>query len=75
MAAHADRIHNKFRRPCNIRYNVLPRSEGVHKERGGGGEEVIHLFTLAMKTQLTASELAAMTYAYPTFSSDLKFLV
>jgi len=42
---------------------------------GHGAEEVIHLFTLAMKTQLTASELAAMTYAYPTFSSDLKFLV
>ncbi|WP_306014851.1 NAD(P)/FAD-dependent oxidoreductase [Oceanicaulis sp. MMSF_3324] len=42
---------------------------------GHGAEEVIHLFTLAMKTQLTATELATMTYAYPTFSSDLKFLV
>lgn len=42
---------------------------------GHGAEEVIHLFTLAMKTNLTASDLASMTYAYPTFSSDLKFLV
>ena len=42
---------------------------------GHGAEEVIHLFTLAMKTGMTASELATMTYAYPTFSSDLKFLV
>ncbi|WP_421856132.1 dihydrolipoyl dehydrogenase family protein [Oceanicaulis sp.] len=42
---------------------------------GHGAEEVIHLFTLAMKTGLTATDLATMTYAYPTFSSDLKFLV
>jgi len=42
---------------------------------GHGAEEIIHLFALAMKHSLPASELATMVYGYPTFSSDVKFLV
>lgn len=42
---------------------------------GHGAEEVIHLFSLAIKHGITAEELAGRVYAYPTFASDLKFLV
>ena len=42
---------------------------------GHGAEEVIHIFSLAMKHGLTSEDLAAGVYAYPTFTSDLKFLV
>ncbi len=42
---------------------------------GHGAEEVIHLFAFAMKHGVTASEIADTVYAYPTFSSDIKFLV
>jgi glutathione reductase (NADPH) len=42
---------------------------------GHGSEEVIHLFAFAMKHGITAGQLAETVYAYPTFSSDLKFMV
>ncbi len=42
---------------------------------GHGAEEVIHLFAFAMKRGVTAEALAATVYAYPTFSSDLKFML
>jgi len=42
---------------------------------GHGAEEVIHLFAFAMKHGITASEMGSFVYAYPTFSSDVKFLV
>ena len=42
---------------------------------GHGAEEVIHLFATAMKTGLSSSDLASNVFAYPTFSSDLKYLV
>jgi glutathione reductase (NADPH) len=42
---------------------------------GHGSEEIIHLFAMAMKHNLPASELASTLYAYPTFASDIKFLV
>lgn len=42
---------------------------------GHGAEEVIHIFSLAMKHGLTSEDLATSVYAYPTFTSDLKFLV
>ena len=42
---------------------------------GHGAEEVIHLFAFAMKHNVTASELADTVYAYPTFASDMKFMV
>ncbi|MBT3534185.1 MAG: NAD(P)/FAD-dependent oxidoreductase [Rhodospirillaceae bacterium] len=42
---------------------------------GHGAEEVIHLFSLAIAHGITAAEMAGRVYAYPTFTSDLKFLV
>lgn len=42
---------------------------------GHGAEEIIHLFAMAMKYDLGASALSDMVYAYPTFASDIKFMV
>lgn len=42
---------------------------------GHGAEEVIHLFALAMKHGITASDMSSFVYAYPTFSADVKFLL
>lgn len=42
---------------------------------GHGAAEIIQPFALAMKHGLTADALADMVYAYPTFTSDIRFLV
>ena len=42
---------------------------------GHGAEEIIHLFAFAIKHGVTAGEIADTIFAYPTFSSDIKFLV
>ena len=42
---------------------------------GHGAEETIHTFALAIEKGISASEIASRVYAYPTFHSDLKFLV
>jgi glutathione reductase (NADPH) len=42
---------------------------------GHGAEEIIHLFAMAMKYDLGTSALTDMVYAYPTFASDIKFMV
>ncbi|MCG8359157.1 MAG: NAD(P)/FAD-dependent oxidoreductase, partial [Kiloniellales bacterium] len=42
---------------------------------GHGSEEVIHLFAFAIKHGITADAMADTVYAYPTFSSDLKFMI
>ena len=42
---------------------------------GHGASETIHTFALAMQQGLTSSDLANNVYAYPTFHSDLKYLV
>ena len=42
---------------------------------GHGSEEIIHIFAMAMKHGLDAGELGSTVYAYPTFASDIKFLV
>ncbi|OBQ75567.1 NAD(P)/FAD-dependent oxidoreductase [Mesorhizobium loti] len=39
---------------------------------GHAGEELIHLFALAMKHGITASQLSDMVYGFPTFSSDIR---
>jgi glutathione reductase (NADPH) len=39
---------------------------------GHGGEEIIHIFALAMQHGLTAEDLANTVYGYPTFASDIK---
>ena len=42
---------------------------------GHGAAEIIHVFALAMRHGIKASVLASTVYAYPTFASDIKFLV
>ncbi len=39
---------------------------------GHHGEELIHIFSLAMRHGITASALKEMPFAFPTFSSDIK---
>jgi glutathione reductase (NADPH) len=42
---------------------------------GHGAEETIHLFAMAMRHRISAADLAAGDAAYPTFSSDVKWLL
>lgn len=42
---------------------------------GHGAEEIIHLLSFAMKHGVTADVLKSSVYSYPTFASDIKFLV
>ena len=42
---------------------------------GHAAEEVIHIFSVAMTHGIRASDLADRIYAYPTFASDIRFLV
>ncbi len=39
---------------------------------GHAGEELIHIFALAMRHGITATDLADNLYGFPTFSSDIK---
>ncbi|MFL6832195.1 MAG: dihydrolipoyl dehydrogenase family protein [Xanthobacteraceae bacterium] len=39
---------------------------------GHAGEELIHIFALAMKHGITAPQLAEMVYCLPTFSADIR---
>lgn len=41
---------------------------------GHQGENLIHLFAMAMKFKITASQLKEMNFAFPTFASDVKNL-
>lgn len=47
------------------------RIVGAHMV-GHTGEELIHLFALAMKHGITASQLTDMVYSFPTFASDIR---
>lgn len=42
---------------------------------GHHGEELIHLFALAMRHGITAADLKESLYAFPTFSADLKSMI
>jgi glutathione reductase (NADPH) len=42
---------------------------------GSGNEEVINLFALAMKHQISATALGQMLFAYPTHASDMKSML
>jgi glutathione reductase (NADPH) len=41
---------------------------------GHAGEELMHLFALAMKHGITATDVKDMVYGFPTFSADIKSL-
>lgn len=42
---------------------------------GHAGEELIHLFALAMAHGITASQIRDTTFGFPTFSADIKSMV
>jgi glutathione reductase (NADPH) len=47
---------------------------GAHIVRHNA-EEVINIFALAIKHHIKAHELAEFMWAYPTYTSDLKYMV
>ena len=42
---------------------------------GHAGEELIHIFALAIKHRITASEIRDFVYGFPTFSADIKSML
>ena len=42
---------------------------------GHAGEELIHLFALAMKHGITAGQIKDSVFGFPTFSADIKNLL
>jgi len=42
---------------------------------GPGTEELINLFAMAMQLQTSASDLGSVLFAYPTYSSDLSYML
>lgn len=42
---------------------------------GHSGEELIHLFALAMRHGITAADLKSSVFAFPTFTADVKSMV
>jgi glutathione reductase (NADPH) len=42
---------------------------------GHSGEELIHLFALAMKHGITAGDIKELIYGFPTFSADIKSML
>ncbi len=47
---------------------------GVHI-LGHHGDELIHLFAMAMRHGISASDLKSSLYAFPTFAADIKSLI
>ena len=42
---------------------------------GHSADEVINIFAIAVRLKLTGADLKGMLWAYPTYSSDLKYMV
>jgi glutathione reductase (NADPH) len=42
---------------------------------GHAGEELIHIFALAIKHGITATEIRDLVYGFPTFSADIKSML
>jgi glutathione reductase (NADPH) len=42
---------------------------------GHGGEELIHLFALAMRHKITTAALKEAVYAFPTFTADMRYVM
>jgi glutathione reductase (NADPH) len=42
---------------------------------GHAGEELIHIFALAMQHGITAAEIRDLVYGFPTFSADIKSML
>ena len=42
---------------------------------GHHGEDLIHLFAMAMKHGITAAQIKDQLFAFPTFAADLKSMI
>ena len=42
---------------------------------GHGGEELIHVFALALRHGIVTAEFGEMVYAFPTFAADMRHMV
>jgi glutathione reductase (NADPH) len=42
---------------------------------GHGGEELIHIFALAMRHRITTAALKEAVYAFPTFTADMRYVM
>ena len=42
---------------------------------GHGGEELIHLFALAIRLKITTTALKQAVYAFPTFTADMRYIM
>src|SRR5262249_59348707 len=42
---------------------------------GSDAEEVINIFTLALRTGLTAQELKELVFTYPTNAHDIRYMI
>ena len=42
---------------------------------GHAGEELIHIFALAMKHGITAGDIKDLVYGFSTFSADIKSML
>jgi glutathione reductase (NADPH) len=42
---------------------------------GHAAEELIHIFALAIKHNITATEVRDFVYGFPTFSADIKSML
>lgn len=42
---------------------------------GPHADEVINLFAMAIRLRIPAGELKQVVYAYPTYGSDIRFMV
>ena len=42
---------------------------------GHAGEELIHLFAMAMRHDITASQIKDSLFGFPTFSADIKSMM
>jgi glutathione reductase (NADPH) len=53
---------------------VSDRIVGAHI-LGHAGEELIHVFALAMRHNITATQIGDMIYGFPTFSADIRSML
>jgi glutathione reductase (NADPH) len=54
--------------------NKTDRTLGAHL-LGHAAQELIHVFPLAMKHGITATEMRDFVYGFPTFSADIKSML
>ena len=68
------RLNSSLVRYCTISDASSGRILGAHLLSPYAGEQ-INLFALAIRHGLTGSEIADLPWAYPTYTSDIKYMI